>query len=124
MPACPQLCASSSQLGLGYLAINSRDGGVLATCNFNFNVNFYSNLNYYVILNISSILNTLYEDSMHFYQLRELLIIHNLFINEYQDSRTWNFSIVLSKENLACSGVPGLQAMQHTQRRVKHGCPT
>ena len=35
---------------------------------------------------------------MHSYQLRELLIIHNLVINVYQDSRACNFSIAMEKE--------------------------
>ena len=61
---------------------------------------------------------------MHFYQLRELLIIHNLVINVYQDSRTCNFSIAVEKPNFAWSGVPRPQTTQHTQRRIKRGCPT
>ena len=61
---------------------------------------------------------------MHFCQLHELLITHNLVINVYQDSRACNFSIAVEKENLAWSGVPRPQTMQHTRRRIKRGCPT
>ena len=61
---------------------------------------------------------------MHFYQLRELLITHNLLINKYQDSRACNFSIAVEKLNFAWSGVPRPQTTQHTQRRIKRGCPT
>ena len=61
---------------------------------------------------------------MHFCQLHELLITHNLVINVYQDSRACNFSIAVEKPNFAWSGVPRPQTTQHTQRRIKRGCPT
>ena len=53
-----------------------------------------------------------------------VLIFRNLFINVYQDSRACNFSIEVEKLNFAWSGVPWPQTTQHTQRRIKRGCPT